>query len=205
MVRSWWVPLAASLLAFAWPFATRADSCLPGQVCESDLFEITDGNGSVLTDIHGNVASATIPEGAAFGEGSGIISFEFAGASVPPPYRLVALTEGLPPDASGLIPSSDVVSLMPIELGSGPGLRVDFQSDDDPSNNTRYNCTDFSYQLCIPETGDLQDLTSLLFPGGDAPFHVLVRSDPPEVPEPGTVSLIGVGLAGIGLRRRRVV
>jgi hypothetical protein len=44
-------------------------------------------------------------------------------------------------------------------------------------------------------------VTALAFPNGNAPFHILMQSDPSEVPEPGTFLLLSAGLAGLAVVR----
>ena len=202
------VSLASSLVMSVSSTVTRADTCLPGPgpACLSDVFQIADGHGHVLTDANGQLASVAIAEGGDEGFNTRIV-FDFAGVTIPASL-LVGLTEGLPPNSQGAFQLSDAVQLTPISLKFGPGLEVQFLSDPaDPSQGVFALCTAAAGDICIPETGGVQDVTALAFPNGNALFHILMQSDPPEVPEPGTLTLLGVGFAGLaafGARRQRV-
>ena len=54
---------------------------------------------------------------------------------------------------------------------------------------------------CIVENGDVQDITGLL--NLPANLTMSAQSDIDEVPEPVTLALVGIALAGLGLSRRK--
>lgn len=65
----------------------------------------------------------------------------------------------------------------------------------------------FAQGGCMGGSTESQDLTPLIFPSSafpnGAPFQVVLQSDVAPVPEPGSLSLIGCGIAGLLLIRWR--
>lgn len=81
----------------------------------------------------------------------------------------------------------------------------------DPANDISIGtvCTRGS-NYCLEETGLLQDVTFLVAAqnGGSGIYgggSIMIQSDVDAVPEPGTFVLLGLGIAALGLSKRKVV
>jgi len=194
--RHWIGTLAASLCLLA-PLSAHALA-----IGVSDILEVVDGNGNVMTDLNGNPAIRTIQEGT-----SGPVSFDVV---VPDVVAFstagrVQLVEQPPDPTTHAAPISDVVSAQLFFSTSTVPSLLSVSLTSDAGFPELGFCQDVGPGTCIVETGTLQDVTGALFPGRQTSFRVLVQSNPPAVPEPGTLLLLGFGLAGIGVvhvRRR---
>jgi hypothetical protein len=184
--------IVACLCTFGWAGAASA-------VPTSDLLELTDAFGNLLTDIHGNPAEATIQE-ADESSGSGVVTIVVpTTATAAETFTEVALTIGNP-SMTGLTPLSDTVLASIVQSGTSFVFKATLTSLSEAATvDCNSQSPTFSGDACFPETGGLEDVNGLLGIPSSVGIQVLVESTA-QVPEPGTLLLLTVGLASLAAR-----
>jgi hypothetical protein len=89
----------------------------------------------------------------------------------------------------------------PAFQGDNANTSIDMHFRSGPLNDT--TVTALLNAVSINEDNGMIDLTSFLgpaFTGGSSDFNIRAQSD---IPEPVSIALLGVGLAGLGVIRRR--
>jgi len=171
----------------------------PAMAVTSDTFQITDANGTILMDVNGVPAAGSLLETDEPTGGFGRLDFEMNGTISATVSTLISA--GLQePGAVGILGVSDAVFIVQQPQNH---LSVEFVSDTESTLNI-CDAAVGGPAVCMSENGQMQDLTSLLFPMGGAPFHVKIQSDITEVPEPSTAPLLAAGLGCVSLARRRL-
>jgi hypothetical protein len=162
------------------------------KVCDADM---------VLKDTKGNPALQLIVEA------------ETSGADVPFPAPVIVMSAPVAAYVAssvymtevqdGVVVASDIVSfgfILPPPGAKSQMVNIGLRS---ASEAIKSYGVPPAGSTTVAENGDFQDLTALLFAKGPAPgFSVWTRSDV-ETPEPASWTLIGTGLLGVALVRKR--
>ena len=118
-----------------------------------------------------------------------------------PPLLSIVMTGTIAATAKAWLQEPGTVGLLSDSITvsqSGPNLlTVSFSS---VVSDTVSCAPGYFGSPCTMETGELQDVTSILFPFGHSPFRVKVQS---EVPEATTALLLASGVATLAATQRR--
>ena len=169
-----------------------------------DTLMVTDLNGNILTDLDGNPTFGTFTEGGP--PGTAEISFLIIVPDIVPfsTGGQVLMIEQDPDPITNQAPISDLVNGQLLSSSATVPALLAVQLIGFDTNRQIATCQSVGVGQCVRENGAFQDVTAQLFPNRVTSFRVLVQSDPtPPVPEPGTLALVGLGLAGIAAAGRR--
>lgn len=169
----------------------------------TDTLMVTDLNGNVLTDLDGNPTIGTFTE--VIGPpGTNEISFLLTVPDIVPfsTAGQVLMIEQDPDPVTNMAPISDLVNGQLLSSGATFPALLSVQMIGFPTNRQIGFCNTVGVGQCVRETGFFQDVTEQLFPNRVTSFRVIVQSDLTPVPEPGTLVLVGIGLALVAARRR---